>query len=234
MRKLRFNIASLLLVVLVAGVGFAALRESNEIWASGVFTITLGVLLISIVLATHRREKRRAFWLGFAVFGAGYLALSLIPSIESRLLTRKALDYLDSKVSRSIPVGVGMAYFEYDDDGKTDLYVANNPQRNALSLNNANGTIQDLTAIAGLSSAGNQGAVNDGSVYRVVTAVEKSYLKRLAGRWLGRSGGTTENFIRIGHSLLALIIAFLGGQLSRKWFDREHRIRSGAVPSQLG
>jgi hypothetical protein len=234
MRNLRFNIASLLLVVLVAAVCLAALRESTEIWDSGVFTITLGVLLISILLATHRREKRRAFWLGFALFGAGYLALSLIPSIESRLVTSKALGYLDSKVSRSIPVGVGMAYFEYDDDGKTDLYVVNNSQQSALYRNTGSGTFEDVMVIAGLSSTGDEAAVNDGSVYRVVTAVERSYLKRWAGQWLGGSGGTTENFIRICHSLLALIFAFLGGQLSLHWYDREHRSRSGAGPTQVG
>ena len=36
--------------------------------------------------------------MGFALFGSGYLGLSLIPSIESRLITSKALTYLDSKV----------------------------------------------------------------------------------------------------------------------------------------
>ena len=98
MRRIRFTIASLLVVVLFIGVGFAALRESNDLWDSGVFTLTLGVLLISILLAVHRTESRRAFWLGFALFGWIYLGLSLVPSIESRLITTKALAYLDSKV----------------------------------------------------------------------------------------------------------------------------------------
>ena len=98
MRRLRFNIASLLGVILVLGVGFAALRESNDLWESGVFTLTLAALLISILLAVHRTESRRAFWIGFALFGWIYLGLSLVPSIESRLITTKALAYLDSKV----------------------------------------------------------------------------------------------------------------------------------------
>ena len=36
--------------------------------------------------------------MGFALFGWAYLGLSLVPSIESRLITTKALAYLDSKV----------------------------------------------------------------------------------------------------------------------------------------
>ena len=98
MRRIRFTIASLLVVVLFVAVGFAALRESNDLWDSGVFTLTLAALLISILLAVHRTESRRAFWIGFALFGWIYLGLSLVPSIESRLLTTKALAYLDSKV----------------------------------------------------------------------------------------------------------------------------------------
>jgi hypothetical protein len=41
MRHIRFTIASLLIVVLFVAVGFAALRESNDLWDSGVFTVTL-------------------------------------------------------------------------------------------------------------------------------------------------------------------------------------------------
>ena len=95
--------------------------------------------MISVLLAIHRTEKRRAFWLGFALFGAAYLGLSLVPSIESRLITTKALAYIDSKVPRSIPAG--FAYADFDNDGKMDLYVVNNSQPNALYLNKGNGDV---------------------------------------------------------------------------------------------
>ena len=103
MRRFRFHLGTMLLIVLLVGVGFAALRESNEFWDSTIFSITLGVLLTSILFTIHRTEKRREFWLGFALFGAAYLGLSLVPSIESRLITTKALAFLDSRVPRSIP-----------------------------------------------------------------------------------------------------------------------------------
>ena len=35
MKRIRFNIASLLVVVLFVAVGFAGLREASEIWESG-------------------------------------------------------------------------------------------------------------------------------------------------------------------------------------------------------
>jgi hypothetical protein len=41
------------------------------------------------------------------------------------------------------------------------------------------------------------------------------------GRLLSGPSATSEDFVRIGHSLLALVLAFVGGQLSRWLFDRE-------------
>ncbi len=179
MRRFRFTIGSLVMLVLLLGVGFAALRESNDLWDSSIFSLTLGVLLISILLAVHRTEKRRAFWFGFALFGSAYLGLSLVPSVESRLITTRALAYLDSKVARS------------NAEALYDLLVANSSQPNAVYVE------------ALYLDKGNGGWIKDLSAAGLVGPV-----------------GTTENFIRIGHSLLALIAGFLGGQLSRHLFSK--------------
>jgi hypothetical protein len=197
MKRFRFHIGTLVIFVLILGVGLAALRESNETWDRSVFSITLGMLLISILLTVHRTEKRRAFWLGFALFGSVYLGLSLIPSIESRLITSRGLAYLGSKVPRSSPAGAGFVYFDYDNDGSMDLYVVNNSQRSALYRNKGNaGWVLDVVA-AGLAG----------------------------------SSGTTENFVRIGHSLLVLIGAFLGGRFSRYFFAKNRELSLGSVNS---
>ena len=73
MRRFRFHIGTLVILVLLLGFGFAALRESNETWDSSIFSLTLVVLSISILLAIHRTYQRQAFWLGFALFGSAYL-----------------------------------------------------------------------------------------------------------------------------------------------------------------
>ncbi len=162
MRRFRFHIGTLLILVLILGVGFAALRESDETWDSSIFSLTLGMLLISILLAIHRTENRRAFWLGFALFGSAYLGFFLVPSIESRLMTTKALDFLDSKLPRSIPAG--FAYFDYDNDGSIDLYVVNNSQPNALYYpGNKEGHIPTRSASEGpmKSSASRRGSPLD-------------------------------------------------------------------------
>jgi filamentous hemagglutinin family protein len=219
MRHVRFHLGTLVILVLVLGIGFAALRESNETWDNITFSITLGVLLTSILLAIHRTEKRWAFWLGFALFGWAYLGLSLVPSIESRLITTKALAFIDSKVPRSIPAG--FAYADFDNDGKMDLYVVNNSQPNVLYPNKGSVVFEDVTASSGLNLSGNQ-----------VTGSGNLYLNNSAGLWLRGSVGTTEYFMRIGHSLLALIAAFLGGQLSRHFFAKNREPLSRSVDPQ--
>ncbi len=185
MRKLRFNIANLLVIILVLGVGFAALRESSDLWESGIFTVTLGTLLLSILLAVHRAESKRAFWLGFALLGWAYMGLALVPSIESRLITNKALVYLDSKVPGRT-LGLWIA----------DVTVA------------GSGSPSDQVQSAVFAINGNQLVTARQGQVRLWDAT--------TGKLLSGWGGTTENFLRIGHSLFALLVAWLGGQLSRR------------------
>jgi hypothetical protein len=139
MRRFRLHLGTLVILVLLLGVGLAALRESNETWDSGIFSFTLGILLISIPLAIYRTEKRRAFWLGFTLFGWIYLGLSLVPSIESRLITTRAITFLDSEMPRSIPAS----------DALCDLLVVNNSQPIALTVNKGNGNFIDMPVVAG-------------------------------------------------------------------------------------
>jgi hypothetical protein len=55
MRRFRFHLGTLLLIILLVSVGFAALRESNETWQSSLFAVMICVLLISIVVAWNAR-----------------------------------------------------------------------------------------------------------------------------------------------------------------------------------
>jgi hypothetical protein len=225
MKRIRFTISSLLIAVPFAGFGFAALREANETWDSNTFSITLAALLISILLAVHLTNKRRAYWLGFALFGSAYLGLSLIPSIESQLITTKALAFLDSKVPRSIPAG--FVYTDFDNDGRLDLCVANNSQPHTLYPNKGTFVFEDVTANAGLNPAGNQGK-GSGILYLDNLDVNNS-----AGLWLRGSVGTTKNFMRIGHSLMALVAASLGGHISRRLYaNNREAAKESIVPER--
>jgi hypothetical protein len=184
MRSLRFTIAGLIGVITFLGIGLAALREASELWDSGLFTLTLGVLLVAVLLAVHRREDRRAFWAGFALFGWGYMALSLVPSTEPRLLTTRALTYLDAQVPGQV-LGFTIRLTE-------------------------SGSGSSINQVLGLAFSPDGRHIAASGQGRVGLWDAKT------GRLLGTMPGTTENFVRIGHSLFALLAAWAGGVVSRR------------------
>ena len=98
MSRPRFTIAGVIAIVAFMAVGLAALRGADDAWDGGLFGLTALTLLMAVLLAIHRRGARRAYWLGFTMFGWVYLVMSLVPPIEGRLPTSKGLAYLDSKV----------------------------------------------------------------------------------------------------------------------------------------
>src|SRR3954453_19092314 len=98
MGRFRFTIASLLALVLFLAVGFAALRGATDTWDCATFSTTLVMLSASILLAVHRADRGRAFWLGCALFGWIYLGASMVPAVVARLATTGVLAYLDSQV----------------------------------------------------------------------------------------------------------------------------------------
>ncbi|HEV3162541.1 MAG TPA: hypothetical protein VGZ22_00770 [Isosphaeraceae bacterium] len=91
MGRFRFSIANLLILVLSACAVAGALREPSDLWRSGLFSLTVALLLFSVLLALHHREQTRAFWLGFALCAGVYHVASLVRIVESRLVTTRAL-----------------------------------------------------------------------------------------------------------------------------------------------
>jgi hypothetical protein len=179
MRHFRFSIAGLLGVVLYVAVVVAALRAATYAWDRAVFGLTLVALLMAVLLAVHR-IGRRAFWLGFALFGWAYLGASLIPPVGSRLPTTKGLAYLDSKVP---------GRENYDSWVKAALAYTRAERRLVVLSDGQTATRGQDTGV------------------RLWDAV--------TGNLLSGPAGTSENFLHIGHSLVALLVAFLGGHLSR-------------------
>jgi hypothetical protein len=182
MRRPRFTIASLLGIVLFLAVGLAALRAASDTWDSGIFGVTLTVLLISVLLCIHRTAARRAYWLGFSLFGWVYLVMSLVPPVAARLPTTKGLAFLDSQVP-----------------GRT--FTINGV------LNGSPGGPGTLMTTIAFSPDGRSIGTTQGTKVRLWDAT--------TGKLLAGPNGTSENFLRIGHSLLALVLAFLGAHLSR-------------------
>jgi hypothetical protein len=192
MRRVRFSIASLILVIVFVAVGIAALRAATEIWDAGLFGTTLGILLISVLLAVHRAGRRRAYWLGFALFGGTYLVATLVPPVESRLPTTAGLHYLNAQL----------------------------PNRDTAQLvltNNA--SMSDASDVIVMTQKHQSAAQDYRLTFRQTQGVR--LWDAVTGRLLSSSGRNSESFRHIGQSLLALVVAFVGGQISRVLAPRE-------------
>jgi hypothetical protein len=135
MRSPRFTIRGLLGVVLFVGVAVADLRAPTDAWDSAAFGLTLLTLLAAVLLAIHRADRRRAYWMGFALFGWVYLGASLVPPIEARLPTTRGLTYLDSKLpGRDAAVGRNLLWLGPNRGGQTVTSVAFSPDGSRLAI----------------------------------------------------------------------------------------------------
>src|SRR5262245_46171736 len=98
MSRPRISLAGLMALVLFVAVGIAALRNSSEMWAGVMLLATLGMLASSILGIVYRTDGRRAWWLGFALFGWGYFALAYLPGVRPKLPTTGLLAYTHTKL----------------------------------------------------------------------------------------------------------------------------------------
>jgi len=71
----RLSIAGLLAVILVCGIGFAALRSPSSWSVGALLALTMALLATAVLCVLIGRNK--PFWAGFAVFGAFYLVFTV-------------------------------------------------------------------------------------------------------------------------------------------------------------
>lgn len=69
MRKFRTSIGFLMITILLIGLAFAAITNPTEWRSSAIYTMTISLLLFSLIGLLVRRDSKRLFWLGFAIYG---------------------------------------------------------------------------------------------------------------------------------------------------------------------
>jgi hypothetical protein len=75
-RRFRFSIAALMAAVAVSALAITALRSASAEWAGAMLLLVCGVLGLAIAGALCRSGSDRAWWIGFVLFGCGYLVLA--------------------------------------------------------------------------------------------------------------------------------------------------------------
>jgi hypothetical protein len=96
MRRYRFSIRGLMVLIVMLASAFAALRYPSRFWANVWFSTALAAVTLALPTALFSRDGERAFWTGFAICGWVYFAMSLAPWIHQetsyQLLTTTILD----------------------------------------------------------------------------------------------------------------------------------------------
>jgi hypothetical protein len=200
MRRFRVSIAGLMVVVLFVAVGVAALRQASEIWSGVLFALTVGAMAFAGLRAAYRREAKRAFWAGFAGFGSIYLVLAFAPGGGSRpaLVTQGFLTWLHPKIARQQPAAT------------------------ALTLTRSTLSAQVVTSASWVAPGGSSSVVTtdfdgDGTV-EVMGVPSQTQQVAFAPTGQFLFALTTLDptaFVRVGHCLIALLVAMLGGGVAR-------------------
>ena len=66
-----------MILIAFLGTGAASLLNASRLWAGIIPMLTTMLLLASILGVIYRSGESRAAWAGFAVFGWGFVLLSL-------------------------------------------------------------------------------------------------------------------------------------------------------------
>ena len=85
MGRIRVSLAGLMGMVLISGIAFAALRDLSESGAGVLLLVTLAILATAILGVVYRRDAKRAWWLGFGLYGWGYLTLAFGPWFSTEM-----------------------------------------------------------------------------------------------------------------------------------------------------
>ena len=201
----RISILGLMGVVVAAGLGLAALRDANELWAGLVLLADLAAVGTALLGVVYRRGRERAWWLGFALFGGGYLALTTAPVLADYALpnlgTTRLLDDVHTRVTR--------------------LPVPEPPNLQALRqlrlgiLNSLQGARQIARGQNDPSVAviRQQIALLDARIAEGEDLVVASATATPVNRWRTWLPGARnyEPFQRVGHGLFTILAGLLGG-----------------------
>jgi hypothetical protein len=231
MRQLRVSVAALMASVAFCGVGFAALRSSSLLWADTVFTLAVGLLTVAVLKVVTARGRRRAFWAGYAICGWIYLSLSLLPpfdaSVGPHLLTTTLVDLSYPWVVPLTPVP-GLPPGGLGGGGMLG---------GGMGSGGMAGMGGGMGGMAGMGGGGMLSGGMGGAAFREPTYWDslRRYRNRLTtpmpnyGQWnvspLKRYG--TDTYLRIGHSLIAILSGLGGGWLALRFAASRSEAASG-------
>jgi hypothetical protein len=199
----RFSIRGLMAVIVVAGVGLAALRNANALWAGMLLIVALAAVGFAVMGTVILRGNERYWWAGFAFFGGGYLALAVGPwlsdTFQPQLGTTHLLDHVRQLMLASDPPPM------------SDVQVRYLSQR-AHELEAKLAQVKRVTRHPDSDP---------------VAAAAKKELQAIQGRLVANKTASSaplpEHYQRAGHALFALLAGLVGGTAAAWLYVRRER-----------
>jgi len=178
-------------LVLFCGVALASLRYPSDLYASVLFTLAVTLLLAAVVGVVFRRGRARAGCIGFVVFGWGYLILSF-----------------GSWFGTAVSPPALLTTMLLD-----ALYPRLHPAPAAPLISQGWVSAQPVNPPV-------QGWTSNQSVTMPVSSLTQSTVDFASVSFAPSPNPSRDQFLRVGHSLLAFVAAFLGFVLARAIFTR--------------
>ncbi len=251
----RSSITAALGAIAFVAVGLAALRAADEWWASWLGYLTIGLLLAAVLLAAVQTGTRRAFWVGFALFGWGYLSLAQIPAAPPRRSITRALEallqtnlfFVRTHGVRIIVDADRMRAYSLSADKvrqaltPTGMVPSPSARHNRSDIDLMIVVEDKAVSTAAPSPAPNPAPPSVKSLYLRIPRARSARLEQYGNIILKANpegeilriqdvatvemgsafnaphdAASAEDFIQIGHTLVTLLVAWLGGVLGRR------------------
>jgi hypothetical protein len=180
--------------VVLSAVGLAALRNADDVWSGLTFQAALAVVGGAALGAIFVNGEERAWWVGFAFFGGGYLALTFGPWVSDTFRLQLGTTHLIGQLR--------------------GLMFASEEQALLLEMQQIEAELANVRAATG--------STPDGTVARSMTRNLRALQAQLAAR--KNAALRNGPFQRVGHCLFACLSGLVGGTVAvRFWRKRELR-----------
>ena len=189
----RVSIRSLMAFIVVSAVGLAALRNADELSAGLMLLFTLAAVGAAVLGVILTRGRERAWWLGFAFFGVGYLALTVGPWVSHPFRLQLGTPHLIGHL-RSV-------------------MFASDEQHLLVEKQQIDTELANLRAMTGKSG-------NDPVVVSLTRSSRAIQAQLTANR---NARLRYDEFQRVGHCLVALLSGLVGGTIGVWFWGRRER-----------
>lgn len=222
----QFSLRNLLIAVAGCAFGAAALVNANVWWVAITWSAALYSVTAAALLAMHRREEKRAFWSGFALFGSLYLLLLMysiqpVSSSNSSVLCLAPLSYhqlLTTKLTTwtysRLPAALATEYLPGPTAGAAGSSggsfgpMSGGPPPGGMPGMGGAGMGPPGGGMPGLPSSGSM--PGGGSAGVIFPTPNPRFVDQ-------------NTYTEVGHALWTLLIASLGGALSC-WFFKTRQL----------